>query len=114
MATFVQHGDTIDYTPDTDVSAGEVVTLGQMVGIATRAIQAGMVGALRVHGVFDMPKPSGSFPTNRRIPVGSGVLWTGSTCVLGTWGSYPGAIEIGRAVETAETEGTSVRVLLKQ
>ena len=55
MATLYQTGNSIDYTPDTDVTAGDVVDLsGDMcfIGIAPNDIDASTKGALQIKGVF--------------------------------------------------------------
>lgn len=57
-ATFLQDGHSIDYTPGSDVAAGDVVVLGSLVGIATRPIAANTRGALAVSGVFRITKLS--------------------------------------------------------
>ena len=55
-ATFVHPGISIDYTPAADVAAGDVIVIGDRVGIATNAIAASKLGALTVGGVFDVEK----------------------------------------------------------
>ena len=56
-AKFIQRGDSIDFRPERDVAAGEVVPLsGKLVGIAKLDIKAGELGSLSLTGVFDMPK----------------------------------------------------------
>ena len=57
--TFVHDGDAIDYTPATDVAAGDVVVQGDLIGAAKMPIAAGTLGALAVEGVFDFPKGDG-------------------------------------------------------
>jgi hypothetical protein len=39
-AVFLQDGNSIDYTPASDVQPGDVVVLGSLIGIATRPIPA--------------------------------------------------------------------------
>lgn len=58
MATFIQKGNTIDYTNSgsTKIAAGDVVSLTSRIGIAAGDIPAGEVGALAVEGVFDIDK----------------------------------------------------------
>ena len=55
-ATFIHDGRSIDYTPGADVSAGDVVVQNDLVGIAKLDIASGVLGALAVTGVFDLPK----------------------------------------------------------
>ena len=58
-ATFIQDGKSIDYTPGSAVSAGDVVVQGDLIGIAKLDIAADALGALAVKGVFDFPKAAG-------------------------------------------------------
>lgn len=53
--------DVIDYTPETDVIAGQVVLIGTIPMIAILAIAAGELGSLAVRGVFKIPKDSSTF-----------------------------------------------------
>ncbi len=45
QATYVQQGETIDYTPGSDVAAGAVVVQGDFVGVAKQPIAASTPGA---------------------------------------------------------------------
>ncbi len=47
---------TIDFIPEIDVSAGSVVVIGKLVGIAKFGIRAGSRGSITVRGVFDVVK----------------------------------------------------------
>lgn len=60
MASYVQDGDVLDYTPAAAVAAGDVVVIGALVGVAPRAIAANAVGALAVEGVFEIPCATGA------------------------------------------------------
>ena len=60
MASYVQDGDLLDYTPSSAVAAGDVVVIGSLVGVAPRAIAANAVGALAVEGVFEIPCATGA------------------------------------------------------
>jgi predicted RecA/RadA family phage recombinase len=60
MASYVQVGDLLDYTPASAVAAGDVVVIGSLVGVAPRAIAANAVGALAVEGVFEIPCATGA------------------------------------------------------
>jgi len=60
MASYVQVGDLLDYTPASAVAAGDVVVIGALVGVAPRAIAANAVGALAVEGVFEIPVATGA------------------------------------------------------
>ena len=40
-ARYVQSGDSIDFRPDRDVAAGELVLVGRLVGVAKLDVRAG-------------------------------------------------------------------------
>ncbi len=69
---YVQHGESIDYTPGSDVAAGDVIVQGELVGVAKKDITANVLGALAVEGVFDFPKATGG---STAIAVGANVYW---------------------------------------
>jgi len=58
-AKFIQDGIMIDYTPTSDVDAGDVVVEGNLIGIAKSDIKANEKGALAVSGVFEVVKVTG-------------------------------------------------------
>jgi len=96
-----------DYTPDSDVDAGDVVVQADLVGIATEQILADELGALAVSGVFDVPKDTGS---GAAIPAGTKVYWDdGNQVATATADSNPW---LGTAVEAASDDDTEVRVRL--
>ena len=72
LAKYIQRGHSIDYTPDTDVAAGDVVIIGDLAGIAKLDIKAGTLGALALVGVFDIPKATGD---STAIAAGAIVFW---------------------------------------
>ena len=59
MITYVQRGDILDYTPETDTPAGTPVKIGDIVGITKLDIKAGQLGAIALTGVYEAPKPEG-------------------------------------------------------
>lgn len=81
-AVFFHDGDALDYTPGSDVKAGDVIVIGTVPMIAKRNIPANVMGALHVKGVFKVPKDTSVFAA------GDSVFWnaTGSP-VGGTAGS---------------------------
>lgn len=104
---FVQDGKSLNYTPGTDVSAGDIVirggTDGLLLGIAKLDIPAHTPGALATEGVYEVVKgASVSFAT------GAPVYWddTNHIAVSGTTGT----VYIGKAVEAATATAASVAV----
>lgn len=111
MATFVQQGSTIDYTPGADVDAGAVVVQGELVGVAVRAIPANTLGALAVTGVFDFPKGIGGTTT---VDAGAAVYWDAGAGVATTDAASGANKAIGKAVRAASDADEAVRVRLSQ
>jgi predicted RecA/RadA family phage recombinase len=58
-AKYVQDDDAVDYTPSSDVTAGQVVVQGDLIGVAKRPIPANTLGALTTEGIYDFPKATG-------------------------------------------------------
>jgi len=104
-ATYVQTGDTIDYTPAADVSAGDVVVQGTLVGVALRNIAANTLGALAVRGVFDFDKEEVAISAGEDVyyDTDSGLAFTSAV------GTY-----LGKCVQDAAADDGTVRVLLVQ
>ncbi|MGI6353827.1 MAG: DUF2190 family protein [Lentisphaeria bacterium] len=100
MAKFIQEGRSIDYRPQSAVSAGAVVKIADnFFGAALRGIEAGKLGALRIEGVIEGPKGSDS------IDFGTLVYWDGSKfTTTAASGGY-----IGRAIAD---RGSTLWVLL--
>lgn len=59
MATnYVQPGDTIEYAHGSAVDSGELITIGDKVGVALGSFEADEAGSYAVDGVFEVPKAS--------------------------------------------------------
>lgn len=55
-ATYWQKGETLDYTPEENVEAGTVLSVGGRIGVAAADIAAGQLGHVHMVGVFRMDK----------------------------------------------------------
>ena len=111
QAQFIHEGNSIDFAPVADASAGDVVVQGDLVGVTKRDIKANELGALAVTGVFDFAKQAGAGVT---FAVGAKVFFNDTTNVaVATDGS--GAHKfVGKAVRAAVDADTTVRVRLSQ
>ena len=118
-AVFVQEGNQIDYTPSADVAAGDVIVLGDLVGVAKQPIAANTPGALAVDGVFDFPKATGA---GTAITAGAKVYWDdvdqqaseeGDESASGS-DSLEGTALLGKSVKDATDDDATVRVRLSQ
>ena len=90
MITYVQRGDILDYTPETDTPAGTPVKIGDIVGITKLDIKAGQLGAIALTGVYEAPKPEGA-----EIAAGAPVAYDPAT----------GAVSAAQAVTGGDTGG---------
>ena len=108
---FIQTGDAVDYTPGADVSAGDVVVQGELVGVAKLDIQTGKLGALAVTGLFDFPKAAGA---GTAIAVGTRVYWDMAEQVAKADSEAGANMEIGKTVKAASDDDALVRVRLSQ
>jgi len=108
-ATFIHDGNTIDYTPSVDVAAGAVVVLGDLVGVAQRAIPANPLGTLTLVGVFDLPKATGA---GTGIAAGATLFWDAGNQVVTTDSGSGANKRLGNAAAVAGTADATARVRL--
>jgi len=114
-AVFRNTGTMLDYTPDEDRTAGDVVVQENLVGICKSDITSGVKGAMCVNGVFDMPKD-----TSDITAIGAPLYWdedgdpyggtAGTGCLTTTATSNTFA---GWALEVAGTTTGMVETLLR-
>ena len=72
IASFVHEGRVIDFIPGADVLPGDVLVIGDLVGVSLRGLVAGELGSLSIAGVFDFPKAVGG---GSGIAMGTKVYW---------------------------------------
>jgi predicted RecA/RadA family phage recombinase len=113
-AIYVQDDETIDYTPSSDVAAGDVVAQGDLVGVARKPIPANTLGSLAVEGVFDVVKAAVVFAAGAAIywdadgnPVG-GTAGSGAATTTASGNKFMGFAVVA-AGETAERVRASLR-----
>jgi len=113
MATtrFIHDGNSIDYTPSADVSAGDVVVQGDLIGIVKLDIAVDTLGALAVTGVFDLPKATG---VGSGIAVGAKVYWDVADTEAKTDDEAGANKLLGKTVVVAGDDDATVRVRLSQ
>lgn len=105
MASYVQKGDVVDYTPASAVSAGDVVVIGSLVGVAPVAIAANKLGALAIDGVFSMPCASGVTGAQ-----GSAINWYATSGVA----HASTGVAAGKLAKARGADDTSVHVILNK
>ena len=108
-ATFIHQGQAIDHVPEHDLDAGDVVVQGRLVGITTREVPAGHMGALQLRGVFDVAcDPLCGWS------VGNKVWWSmRDRCAVSTERTDDYNVYMGLAIRDHKPgQATSVRLLL--
>lgn len=106
MATnFIQPGENLTVTADADVSAGELVVLGSIVGVALNDALSGADVTIKTSGAFTLTKTSAL-----AIAIGD-IVYTDATAgdVNKT---ASGNICVGVALSTAANPSATVDVLL--
>ena len=106
-ARYIQRGESIDYIPETDVAAGDIIVLGDLVGVAKLDIKAGELGALALVGVYEVAKDETAIAAGKQLAVNPD---TGKACEPGTSGS----VVFGCAVKAAEASDPTVLIRLEQ
>ncbi len=109
MATFIHDGNSVDYTPGSAVTAGQVVVQGELVGVAKVDIPANALGALAVVGVFDFPKATG---VGTAISAGANCYWNAGAQQATT--TATGNKLIGKCARAAVDADTMVRIRMLQ
>lgn len=103
-ARYIQKGEAIDYRPTENVAAGDVIVLGNLIGIARLDIPANTLGALTVVGCFEAPKATGA------INAGVVVYWDATNSKVTT--TATGNPYLGKAIYAAESGDETVQFLL--
>lgn len=104
MASYVSDGEFIDYTPGAAVAEGAVVVIGNIIGVATKAIAANTLGAICVEGVVSMAKDGAA------ITLGATVYWDATNSVVtATAGSNK---TVGKCVKAAAAGDANALVRL--
>lgn len=109
MATnYLQAGDVVDYTAGAAISSGDVVEMGNLIGVAITDIANGDTGAVKISGVFELPKVSAAV-----IGAGETVMWDTSAGAFEDNLATPAAGDLTGgcvAVEAAGNGDTTVKV----
>lgn len=105
MASYVQDGDLLDYTPVSAVAAGEVVVIGSLVAVAPRPIAANALGALAIDGVWEMPCATGATGAQ-----GSAINWYATSGVA----HASTGVAAGKLAKARLAADTTVHVVLNK
>lgn len=74
---YIQPGNVIDHTAGSDLSSGDVVVIGSILGVALVDIATGKTGSVQITGVFKCPKVSAAV-----IAQGESLTWDASVAAF--------------------------------
>ena len=104
---FVQPGEVLDYVASADKVSGQVVAVGNILGVTLAAIASGATGPLQITGVFTVPKVSGAV-----IAQGESLTWDASAAAFDDNAATPATGDItGAAAVAFESSGAGVTSL---
>lgn len=107
IAKYVQRGHDIDFVPEADVAAGDVLIIGDIIGIVKLDIKAGALGTLALVGVFDIPKATGE---GTAIFAGAMVFWDAENKQVSTTGGENKYL--GKTIITSSDNDAHARVII--
>lgn len=107
--TYLQAGDTITFTAAANITSGDVVELGDVLGVAVMTAASGAECEARVNGVFTMAKATGVVFT-----VGQKVNWDASAgnVTSATTAATDDITDAGFIVAAAATGATTCELRL--
>ena len=103
QARYIQRGESIDFVPERDIAAGEIVIRNGLVGVARIPVKKGTLGSLALSGVFDVTKTA-----HCAFSVGAAVYWDAARQSAVTSGDQL----LGLAAESSKLNDPHVRVIL--
>ncbi len=100
----VQPGYKMPITPGTNITSGQVVRQGNILGVAETDIASGSTGVLQIKGVFTVPKVSGAV-----IAAGETLTWDASAGAFDDNAATPATGDVtGAAAVAFEAAGNGV------
>lgn len=108
MTNKLRNGNTLEYAngSGSDIDSGDVVKVGDIVGVAVTDIPDGESGALDLDGVFELPAGTGAWTQGDQLYYRTDGKFYTSTAT--------GAIPAGIAYDDKTTAGTTGYVLLSK
>lgn len=106
---YVQEGKTIDYTNGgSAIAAGDVVVVGEQIGVALGDIANGETGAVALEGVFDLPKVDAAV-----IGVGESVIYDVSVSEFDDNAATPATGDVSKCCVAVESKGATTSENIK-
>jgi len=109
MATnYDSEGKVVQYTAGADITAGSVVVMGNIIGVALVDIANGATGSVAIEGVFTVPKVSAAV-----IAVGESLTYDVSAGEFDDNAASPATGDITGAAAVAMEAGANLQTTLK-
>jgi predicted RecA/RadA family phage recombinase len=105
---FVQDGNVIDHVAAAAISSGDVVKIGQSLGVALADIANGATGPVAMRGVFTVPKVTAAV-----IAAGERLVWDVSAGKFDDNLAAPATGDVSGEAAVAYEAGTSSMTTLK-
>ena len=99
---FIQPGKVIDHVAAAAIVSGQVVKIGQILGVALGDIASGDTGPVQIEGVFEVPKVAGAVWTQ-----GQSLTWDVSAGAFDDNAAAPATGDVTGAAAVAFTAGTN-------
>ena len=105
MATnYIAEGKVVDYTAGADITAGSVVKMNKILGVAIADIANGDTGPVAISGIFECPKLSTAV-----IALGESLTWDVSAGNFDDQAATPATGDVtGAAAVAVEAAGNGV------
>lgn len=105
MTNYVQPGNVIPVTLAANISSGDALAIGTVVGVATCSGVIGQVVNFSLEGVYELPKASGA------MTIGAVLYWDATANNLTT--TALNNTEAGICFEGVGSSATTVKIKLK-
>lgn len=107
MKNYVQPGRVIPFVATANIVSGQVVRVGNILGVATSDVANGAAGLAQIEGVFTVPKVAGAV-----IAAGESLTWDASAAAFDDNAAVPAAGDVTGAPAVAfEAAGNGVASL---
>lgn len=104
MKNYIQPGKVIDFVAVAAVLSGQVVRVGQLLGVAAGNVASGETGQAHIEGVFEVPKVAGAV-----VAKGESLTWDASAAAFDDNAATPAAGDVqGPAAVAFEAAGNGV------
>jgi len=96
----IQNGETMDFTAAANLASGDVVVLGEQIGVVLNTVVSGQIGVAAMECVFELPKVAAAV-----IAAGESVIWDSSASAFDDNAALAAAGDVSNACTAWEAKG---------